>query len=365
MAKTMPNVIVAFNELGITSITRAKHGAIAIVLPSDPAIDGVTMYSQEDIPEGAKEYSVEQIKLAMKGYVLAPRKITAYSVDTAAESAEIDYTNILKKLTRTKFDWLVVPGISDKGAETIADWIKAQRTQKDRGFKAVLPNQKADTEGVVNFTTKTIKTADKTYKTADYCSRIAGIIAGTPDTISCTYAPLPELVEVETYTDEEMDQKVANGELFLFSDGEKVKIARGVNSLTTTVQGKGEDFQKIKLVSLMDVIKQDITDTAKESYIGKYANSYDNRCLLITAIQGYFDTLEAAGLLEKDQNTVDIDLVAVKNWRESNGLNTKAELAGMKDQEIKQLNIHDNVFLTAHISMLDAIESIALNINVE
>ena len=370
MAKEMPNVIVSFKELGITSIQRAKHGDIAIVLPDDPAIDNVVMYTQDDIPEAAKDYSKEQIKLAMKGYQLAPRKILAFSVTTPTASGtptttEIDYTDILKKLTRQKFDWLVVPGISAKGAADIADWIKSQRTQKDRGFKAVLPNVKADNEGVVNFTNTTIKTADKTYSTADYCSRIAGIIAGTPDTISCTYAPLPELVEVETYTDEEMDQKIANGEFFLFSDGEQIKVARGINSYVTTVQGKGEDFQKIKLVSLMDVIKQDIKDTAHKSYIGKYANSYDNRCLLITAIQGYFDTLETEGLLERNQNTVEVDIQAVKNWRESNGLNTKAELATMKDQDIKELNIHDNVFLAAHISMLDAIESIKLDISIE
>ena len=139
------------------------------------------------------------------------------------------------------------------------------------------------------------------------------------------------------------------------NDGEKIKVARGVNSFVTTMQGKGEDFKKIKLVDIMDMIHDDIKKTGHDSYIGKYANSYDNRCLLITAIQGYLDTLETEGLLERNQNTVSIDIQAVKNWRESNGLNTKAELAVMKDQTIKELNIHDNVFLAMDLSILDAI----------
>ena len=60
------------------------------------------------------------------------------------------------------------------------------------------------------------------------------------------------------------------------------------------------------------------------------------------------------------ENTVSIDIQAVKNWRESNGLNTKAELAVMKDQTIKELNIHDNVFLAMDLSILDAIENITV-----
>ena len=68
------------------------------------------------------------------------------------------------------------------------------RTNKDKMIKAVLPDCTADTEGVINFVNKTIRTKSKTYTTAQYCSRIAGIIAGTPMTISCTYAPLPEVI---------------------------------------------------------------------------------------------------------------------------------------------------------------------------
>ena len=35
------------------------------------------------------------------------------------------------------------------------------------------------------------------------------------------------------------------------------------------------------------LISNDIRATARDNYLGKYSNSYDSKCLLVTAIQGY------------------------------------------------------------------------------
>ena len=98
-------------------------------------------------------------------------------------------------------------------------------------------------------------------------------------TISCTYAPLNELTDIKRMTEQEGNTAVDNGKLILINDGEKVKIGRAVNSFVTTVDGKGDSFKKIKIVEAMDMINNDIRKTAEDSYIGKYANSYDNKCL--------------------------------------------------------------------------------------
>ena len=104
--------------------------------------------------------------------------------------------------------------------------------------------------------------------------------------------------------------------------------------------------------------------TAQDSYIGKYTNDYDNECLLISAIQGYFLELERGRLLQKDYSQVDIDVDAVKNYQISHGLYTKDELAKMSDLEIKKLDTKKKVFLTAKIKILDAMEDIELPINI-
>lgn len=362
----MPSVVVTFKELGISAIERSQHGIIAMVFAGDEKIDKQKIYSTEDIPEDAADYTKEQIKLALTGYQTTPRYILTFNVakTTKDSTTTIDYTSVLKTLSATKFDYLVIPGIAKDKTQDIVTWIKAQRTNGHL-IKAVLPNTAADTEGIINYTNTYVKVGDTSYATADFCSRVAGIICGTPSTISCTYAPVPEATEVELWTQDEMDTKIGQGEFFFFNDGEKIKVARGINSFVTAAEGKGDDFKKIKLVDLLDMMKMDIEKTAHDSYIGKYANSEDNRALLISAIQGYFMQLEQGGLLEVNQNTCEINIDAVKAWRVSNGLNTKDELMAMADKEVKALNIHDNVFLRAHVSPLDAIENISLLCEVE
>lgn len=382
MGLRMPNVFVSFYEKGITAIQRSQRGIIAMVFPVNNPSDNVTnIYTIDDIPESWNKYKKEQIELALKGYQNSPKKVIvlecqgevkntvpkpgSQSGETEEQTLEADFSKVLKRLEKIYFNWLVVPGIQDKYTDKIATWIKGMRTTKDTKVCAVLPNCNADNEGIVNFTNTTIKTKAKTFTTTDYCSRVAGIICGTPAIISCTYAPIPEVQEVEQYTAEEMDKKVGKGEFFFFDDGEKIKVARGINSFVTTIQGKGDDFKKVKLVDLMDMIHYDIKKTAHDSYIGKYANSYDNRCLLITAINGYLHTLETEGLLERGQNNCYIDIAAVKNWRESNGLNTREELENMNETQIKELNLHDNAFLGVDLSMLDALENITVKCLVE
>lgn len=382
MGLRMPNVFVSFYEKGITAIQRSQRGIVAMVFPVNNPSDNVTnIYTVDDIPESWNKYKKEQIELALKGYQTSPRKVIVMecqgevkntvpklggqSGETEEQILEADFSKVLKKLEKVYFNWLVVPGIQDKYTDKIATWIKGMRTTKDIKVCAVLPNCNADHEGIVNFTNTMIKTKAKTFATADYCSRVAGIICGTPAIISCTYAPVPEVQEVEQYTAEEMDTKIGKGEFFFFDDGEKIKVARGINSFVTTMQGKGDDFKKVKLVDLMDMIHYDIKKTAHDSYIGKYANSYDNRCLLITAINGYLHTLETEGLLERGQNNCYIDIAAVKNWRESNGLNTREELENMNETQIKELNLHDNAFLGVDLSMLDALENITVKCLVE
>ena len=255
---------------------------------------------------------------------------------------------------------MAIPGIEEEQLETVGTWIKTNRDNKYKKVKAVLPGYVGDYEGIINFSNKTIKTATKEYTPAEYTTRIAGLIAGTPMTISATYAPLSEVIDCDKYDLDENDEKVNNGEFFIWFDGTKYKMSRAVNSLTTTTEGKQEGYQTIKIVDIMDMIYDDVRTTAQDSYIGKYANTYDNKCLLITAIIGYLKELEGEGLLQKDYSTVELDTEAIKNYQLQNGLYTKDELADMSDDEINQLDTKKKVFLKGKIKIIDAMEDIEL-----
>lgn len=360
----LPEISVYFKEKGIAAIESAKRGIILLLL-NDASVQAVTKYTvfdNDDIPETLSEDNKKQIELALIGYQTTPYKIVVLAFPKTGRTADINAK--LKAAEALKFTYLVYPEATTEESTTIATWIKAQRTQKDNKVKAVLFKTAADNEGIINVTNEYFEVKTKKYTGQQYLSRIAGLICGTPATIACTFAPLPEVTGVEFVDRETLDRRIDNGEFVVFDDGEKIKVARGVNSYVTTVQDKGKSFKKIKLVELMDMVHDDIKKTAEDNYLGKYANSYDNRCLLITAINGYFLELEAASLAEKGKNNCSIDVEATKIYLMKNGRKTKEELKQMKEIDIKYENIGDNVFLTAEMSLLDAIETIKLPIHI-
>lgn len=380
-----PSINISFIEKAISAITRGERGIVMLwvkdSLPA-PAINPATVITESDIPSSLKDSTVEQVKLAMIGYTNAPKKVLVYSMGIADDAAEEAVENGYKKAMETaetiKFDYLAIPTAETDGkAQDVATWVKTMRTVKKKKIKAVLPNTAADNEGVINFTTeKSIKTetvtgkngareiVDTQYTAEQYCSRIAGLIAGTPMTIACTYAPLPELSDCTRLSD--IDTPVDKGEFIIFYDGEKVKVVRGVNSFVTTIDGKGDSFKKIKIVEAMDMINDDITKTAQDSYLGKYANTYSNKCLLISAISAYFAQLKKDGIISS--YSVGLDAEAIRNYLKGKGLKatlddgTVKEVDECSDEEIVTADTGANVFLTGTVKILDAIEDITMPI---
>ena len=106
-------------------------------------------------------------------------------------------------------------------------------------------------------------------------------------------------------------------------------------------------------------IKKDITSTVDDNYIGKYENSYDSKCILITAIKDYFTGLEAEGVLEAG-SVVEIDIPAQKAYLKSEGV----DVAGMTDEQIARASTGSKVFLRASIRIFEAIEDVDLSIEI-
>lgn len=352
----LPNINVKFVTQAASAIERSEKGIVGIILRDASATGAHILTKTSQIPAALGTENQAYITRAFLGYINPPKKVIVY----VEPSTATDLTAGLAYMASQTIDYLVgPPDISATEATAVVTWIKEQRAD---GFtpKAVLPNNAADSEAVINFTTSGIVVGSTTYTAAQYCSRIAGLIAGTPMTISCTYAPLTEVSSVTALTKDEIDTAIEAGKFVLFYDGEKVKVGRGVNSLQTTTEDKGAAFKKIKIVEAVDMIGSDIRTTAQDSYIGKYSNSYDNKCLLISAIKGYFNTLESSGILENGTSVVDIDTDAQDDYLTAQGTDTSA----MTALEIKKANTGDEVFIAATISILDAIEDISLSITI-
>lgn len=351
----MPKITITFTDAAKSLVYRAENGIVGLILKDVvPTTNPLVVTEASEIPSTVSTESATQIKAALKGRDKSPKSVVAYFVGKTAE----DYTAALNYFETEAIDYLAAPTATTDGqVDAIKTWVIDQRTNSDSVVVAVLPNCEADNEGIVNFATESCMEGDTTYTAEQMCARVAGILASTKLTQSCTYAELPELTGCTRLTETEMDEAVEAGKLIAFWDGEKVKLGRGVNSLVT-LNGKSEQWKKIRVVHIMDLIKHDIKKIGQDNFIGKYSNSYDNKCILIGSILTYFNWLISESALTSA--TVDIDIAAVKEYLTANGV----DVSSLKDQEIKEYPTGDKVFLTATIQILDAIEDIILPITI-
>lgn len=351
-----PKISILFKQVAAAAIKTGDRGIVALFLKDALAQAGNhVLTSVAEIPAGLSNYNKAQITEAFKGGVNPPKKVIVIVSDTTVTN----YTDSMAYAETVKFDYLAVPGADATNATAVATWLKGLRDTKSKKAKVVLPNTAGNHEGVINVVSD-VKIGGVTVTAKDMCARLAGIFAGTPLVTSATFFTLPEVEDTVLHpTEDEVGTMIDAGKLVLFNDGEKVKIARAVNSLVTTTSDKGEDFKKIKIVDTLDMIAQDIKRTAEDNYIGKVSNSYDNKVLLQNAINGYLLTLEGSGLLDRGMNGCSMDMTAQRNYLTSVG----KDISEMTEIEIKVANTGSKVFLAATVKPLDAMEDITLTVN--
>lgn len=332
----------------------ARSGAknVGLIVPMENSGKVLKIAPGDDIPSTVAKYQDQIEKMLLGGSVKPKKVIVAFAGN---DYASID--DALEALADENASYIALSGSADSMGTKVVTWIKSQR-DAGKNVKAVLPDTAADCEGIINYATESVSTVDKTYTAEQYCARIAGLLAGTPITESATYFILPEATDCTRLNKSEMDTAVDEGKLILNYEDGKVRIVRAVNSMTTKSAEKGNQYKKIKLVDIMDTIRTDLKAAIKDEWIGKKSNSYDNKCLLIAAIEGYLNALIQQMVLSSAN--VEIDTAGNKAYLEENGVDTTE----MTSEEIKQANTGDKVFLVAQIKMNDAIEDVSLEINI-
>ena len=353
----LPNINIEFKQQGASAVARGDRGIVALIL-LDAVAGEFTIYDVTDIPANLAEENKVQIQNALLGNTTAPIRVEVKVLVRGADGEAVDISDALDYFSSVKFDYLAMPEVTEAQKVLLTSWIKSLRDTEGRKAKVVLAATQANHEGIINFNTTDIKVKDIVYTADLYCARIAGFIAGTSLQIATTFGVLPEVEGVPLLTKQALSEAVGRGEFVLFKENGKVKVARGVTSFTEVSAAKGDAYRKIKIVDILDIVHNDIQKTMNDSYIGKYANSYDNKCILATSIQGYFEGLELDGLLETGVSTCGIDLAAQKAYLKSIGVDVNS----MNDDEVKVANTKDQVFLIATIKPLDAIEEISLKV---
>lgn len=355
----LPSITIIFQTAARAVSRRGGQGSVGlIVLDDDTATTGklLTLKTAADVPATLSEANRQYIAQAFVGNVNSPSVVYAYVLAAEAES----YDTALAEFSKLDLDWVAGdPAATATLAGEIKTWVEDAREEDHCVVKAVLPGVAADSEWVVNFAAEDIAVGSKTYAAAGYCARIAGLLAGTPLWQSATYVTLPEVEGLKRKARSALDAEVEAGKLVLFHDGAKVKVGRGVTSLTTTSADKPALLKKIKAVEALDLIRRELRTLVQDEYIGKYANSYDNKCILITAVKSYLNALEDEGILQAGQSSVSIDTDAQRTYLAAQGV----DVSRLSESEIRQADTGDKVFLLANVRLLDAIEDVQITVN--
>lgn len=337
----LPEIFISFEAAAVSAIQRSGRGVVCLVL-ADETAGGQAVAAYEalnEVPESL--FTAENYRTIALTFRAAPKKVIIVRAGSDAEAQ-------LEKLT---FDWVAAPAMD---SAALVDWVKAQRGA-GKSVKAVVAGADApDCEGIVNLWASDLVLEDGAIDPKAYAARIAGLLAALPLTRSATYAGLPEVMSAGGYDDP--DAAVEAGQLIIVAGSSGYRLGRAVNSLTTLTADKGAPFRKIKIVEGIDLIRADIARTFESGYVGKVPNDYDNKLLLVTAINGYLAGLMGDVLDKTAENRCFVSPKGQKAWLQSQGMDT----SDMTEAAILRANTGSQVFLEATLTFCDAMEDLSL-----
>ena len=335
----LPSLTITFQAAAQQAANRSKKGYVGVFV-RDAKAQGVHQLSSAAlIPTELGQENQNYIRRAFTGSDRGgPSKVVAVVIATGTEDTTALEAG-LKSIEGLTLDYLAGPPDATAAELTALEkWVKDRRAAYFTE-KLVEPNaaKAPDDMGIIDF------------------AETDGAIAEG----AATYAPLTELTAVTPRSTQEQEAAIKAGKLILIHDGVKAKIARGVNSLTTIPATGKADWSKIKIVEGMDLLTYYLRTTIQDQYVGRYANTYDNKCVLVTAIQTFLAELEGQGVLSSGESWAELDVEAQERWMRSQGIET----ADMTAQEIKEYQTGSWVFVRVGGRFVDAMEDFQLSVD--
>ena len=345
----LPSLTITFQAAAQQAANRSKKGYVGVFV-RDAKAQGVHQLSSAAlIPTELGQENQNYIRRAFTGSDRGgPSKVVAVVIATGTEDTTALEAG-LKSIEGLTLDYLAGPPDATAAELTALEkWVKDRRAAYFTE-KLVEPNaaKAPDDMGIIDFaeTDGAIAEGAATYTAGQYASRIAGV--------------LTELTAVTPRSTQEQEAAIKAGKLILIHDGVKAKIARGVNSLTTIPATGKADWSKIKIVEGMDLLTYYLRTTIQDQYVGRYANTYDNKCVLVTAIQTFLAELEGQGVLSSGESWAEIDVEAQEECMRSQGIET----AVMTAQEIREYQTGSWVFVRVGGRFVDAMEDFQLSVD--
>ena len=363
MAITMPKIEISFEQRAVSLIDRSERG-IAILIVRDDTDKSFTHKQYSDLSAAQADenlYTADNYNAICDLLGFAPYQMHLFRLDTTGALSDT-----LTEISKTvKTGWLTIAGQSAADGLALAAWVKTQDSTKKKTYKAVCYNLTTapDDMHVVNFVNEKVTFSDDRGEKdgVAYLPSLVGIFAVCNVTRGSTNYQCSNLSEVQEVEDN--DAALGTGKFILVtSEDNTVRIAQGINSMTTTDgKTKTEDMQFIETVEAMDMMKDDIAATFRETYLGNYRNSRDNQMMLVAALNSsYFRQLMQQNILDPDYaNAAAIDTDAQRAAWVASG---KSEAADWDDDTVKANPFKRTVYLAANVKILNSMTDLIMPI---
>lgn len=354
----LPKIEITFRQLAATAVTRSTRGIVALIVKddTDTSFDLVEYTSGNDV-ETAK-FTATNAQYIKDVFAASPNKLLVVRVGTE-EGNPVNAA--IEALGWRKYNWIGFAEGNPTEQTALVTHMKSAKARKNV-TAVVFGTTNPDAMNVVNLTNTKGYDAEGAEITGEkLVAKILGILAATSMTETATYKVVDNLVSVEEPAD--VEAAIGKGEFVLINDEGTVRIGRAVNSLVTLGTGKTEDMKKIAIIEALNLMREDITTTFKNDYLGKYKNNYDNQVLFISAINSYFDALADEQVLDSEaENVANVNVEAQRAAWVGTG---KTEAAEWEDATVKVKTFRSNVYLSGNVKVLDGMEDLQFDITME
>jgi len=349
MTIQQPSILINFKQNAIEFVARSARGNVVLIIKDDTD----TTFTQKvyktitELTADAALYTPENLQYITDTFEGAAFRTTVIRV--AVADAFEDGLAIAEPL---KTGWVGFAGGLATDYEALATWTKQMAAARYTFMSVVFePTTAPDSTNVV-----VLENANVTFKDArgevtgdKFIPSLLGYLAGANVEKGTTYLVMANLTSVVVPLD--VDAELVLGKMVLINDDDEVKIALGINSLTTITADKTEDFQFIETIEINNLILDDIRTEFKK-WIGKYKNKYDNQVIFLSAVNNYFETLEDSDILDKEfNNKAKVDIEAQRAaWVAVNELAVDWDYTKVRNMAFKR-----QLFLMANIKELQSI----------
>ena len=217
-----------------------------------------------------------------------------------------------------------------------AAFAKRMRDEVGVKFQAVIYQQPADYEGVINVKNKVL---DEGADEASMVYWTLGVAAGTAVNASATNKIYDGEFTVDVdYTQAQLESAIKAGEFTFHQVGSDVRVLSDINSLVTTTANKGDIFKDNQTIRVCDQIATDIANLFVTKYLGVVPNDASGRTSLWADIVKHHEDLQNIRAIE---NFTDEDVTVAQG-------DTKKSV--VVTDNITVVNTMEKLYMTVYVA---------------